>query len=221
MPKAGQASDDARKSTVSDPSLNAESALTQIHSSMQSCVHALNKCIRPVVARTSASIATQAPRSGFTEHNRSYASVSAGELRFGQPVNETHPHLLKAGERELVAFELCKDLADSPRLAVTPGITALEYAQRRSNLAAKLPKNSFALLAASEVKYRSGAVFYEFHQDSNFFYLTGKAGAVVSAHMLKNLGFNEPEAVAVIGRSSAELQSAGRRLIAIREGRRR
>jgi len=66
---------------------------------------------------------------------------------------------------------------------VTPGITALEYHKRRSKLAASLPNNSIAILAASDTKYRSGAVFYEFHQDSNFFYLTG---------------FNEPEATAVI-----------------------
>ena len=56
---------------------------------------------------------------------------------------------------------------------VTQGITALEYAQRRSALAAKLPKDAVAVIAASPVKYRSGAVFYDFHQDSNFFYLTG------------------------------------------------
>src|SRR5450432_1698998 len=66
---------------------------------------------------------------------------------------------------------------------VTPGITALEYHKRRSRLAASLPDNAIALLAASDMKYRSGPVFYEFHQDSNFFYLTG---------------FNEPEEMAVI-----------------------
>lgn len=185
---------------------------------MQSCVHTLNKCISPVVSRTSVSVARQAPRRPFAGHNRSYASVSAGELRFGQPVHETHPHLLEAGERRWIAFESCKDLADSPRLAVTRGITALEYAQRRTNLAAKLPKNSIALLAASEVKYRSGSVFYEFHQDSNFFYLTGTAVILVSVLVLKHIGFNEPEAVAVIGRQSAELQSTGGMFIAIREG---
>ncbi|CAO1597069.1 aminopeptidase [Xanthoria calcicola] len=65
---------------------------------------------------------------------------------------------------------------------------ALEYAQRRTKLASKLPENGIAILAASDVKYRSGAVFYDFHQDSDFFYLTG---------------FNEPEAVAVIGKSTA------------------
>ena len=58
-------------------------------------------------------------------------------------------------------------------MIVTPGITAAEYAQRRSKLASKLPKNAVAIVAASNIKYRSGAVFYEFHQESNFSYLTG------------------------------------------------
>lgn len=57
---------------------------------------------------------------------------------------------------------------------VTPGITALEYAQRRSKLANKLPKGAIAVLAASEVKYRAPGIFNEYRQDSNFFYLTGK-----------------------------------------------
>lgn len=66
---------------------------------------------------------------------------------------------------------------------MTPGITAQEYHDRRQKLASTLPPNSIAIVTASTIKYRSGAVFYEFHQDSNFFYLTG---------------FNEPEACAVI-----------------------
>jgi hypothetical protein len=56
---------------------------------------------------------------------------------------------------------------------VTPGISALEYHERRANLAKALPKNTIAVLASSDIKYRSGAVFYEFHQEPNFFYLTG------------------------------------------------
>jgi len=60
----------------------------------------------------------------------------------------------------------------------------LEYAQRRARLAESLPPDSIAIIAASDVKYRSGAVFYKFHQDPNFLYLTG---------------FDEPEALAVIG----------------------
>jgi intermediate cleaving peptidase 55 len=68
-------------------------------------------------------------------------------------------------------------------VTVTPGISAQEYHERRAKLAAKLPKDAIAILPASDLKYRSGAVFYEFHQDPDFFYLTG---------------FNEQEAVAVI-----------------------
>jgi intermediate cleaving peptidase 55 len=66
---------------------------------------------------------------------------------------------------------------------VTPGITALEYFERRSKLAKELPPNSIAVLAASDVKYASGAVFYKFHQDPDFRYLTG---------------FLEPDALAII-----------------------
>lgn len=66
---------------------------------------------------------------------------------------------------------------------VTPGISALEYAHRRAKLARSLPPKSVAILAASDLKYRSGAVFYKFHQDPDFLYLTG---------------FNEPDALAVI-----------------------
>ncbi|QKX58745.1 uncharacterized protein TRUGW13939_05872 [Talaromyces rugulosus] len=95
---------------------------------------------------------------------RTYASVSAAELQFGQPIHETHPHLLGPGE-------------------LTPGITALEYAHRRSRLANRLPKNAIAILSAADIKYRASGIFYEYHQDSNFFYLTG---------------FNEPNALAII-----------------------
>ena len=83
---------------------------------------------------------------------------------------------------------------------VTPGITAQEYAQRRSRLAAKLPNDGIAILAAADVKYRSGAVFYEFHQDPNFFYLTG-IGFPRNLRLweLNSIGFNEPDAVAIVG----------------------
>ncbi|KAI9772374.1 MAG: hypothetical protein M1835_006278 [Candelina submexicana] len=110
---------------------------------------------------------------GVRNGSRSYASVSAAELQFGQPLHETHPHLLKAGE-------------------VTPGISAVEYALRRSKLAARLPNNAIAIIAASDTKYRSGAVFYEFHQHPDFFYLTG---------------FNEPEALAIIQKTGDDSTS--------------
>ncbi|KAI4242998.1 MAG: hypothetical protein L6R40_003689 [Gallowayella cf. fulva] len=133
--------------------------------------HALKRHASPFSSKSGLSQSLrQCPRRIGLLQSRLYASVSAADLQFGQPVHETHPHLLKAGE-------------------LTPGISAIEYVQRRSKLASKLPKDGVAILAASDVKYRSGAVFYDFHQDSDFFYLTG---------------FNEPEAVAVIRKSTAD-----------------
>ncbi|KAH6690713.1 metallopeptidase family M24 [Plectosphaerella plurivora] len=85
---------------------------------------------------------------------RTYATVSASELQFGQPVHETHPHILKAGE-------------------ITPGITAQEYWDRRARLARQLPVGGVAILPSADLKYRSGAVFHAFRQESNFLYLTG------------------------------------------------
>ncbi|BAE57103.1 unnamed protein product [Aspergillus oryzae RIB40] len=95
---------------------------------------------------------------------RAHGSISAAELKFGQPLHETHPHILNPGE-------------------LTPGITALEYAHRRSRLANRLPKHAIAVLSAAEVTYRASGIFNEYRQDSNFFYLTG---------------FNEPNALAII-----------------------
>ncbi|KAK4147577.1 aminopeptidase-like protein [Dichotomopilus funicola] len=98
-------------------------------------------------------------------------SIPAAELDFGQPVHETHPHLLQAGE-------------------ITPGITAQEYADRRAKLAFSLPEGGVAVLPSAETKYRSGAVFYSFRQESNFLYLTG---------------FSEPQSLAVIRKTGPSL----------------
>ncbi|KAK1590587.1 metallopeptidase family M24 [Colletotrichum navitas] len=112
-------------------------------------------------------LSAAAPRrpSFFTNlHLRRYSAVSAAELQFGQPVHETHPHILEAGE-------------------ITPGVTAREYWERRARLAEKLPDNGVAVLVAADLKYRSGAVFFPYRQESNFLYLTG---------------WNESDSVAVI-----------------------
>ncbi|KAL2135056.1 hypothetical protein VTI74DRAFT_9976 [Chaetomium olivicolor] len=94
------------------------------------------------------------PLPGTTRNRRYVTAVSAAELEFGQPVYETHPHILKPGE-------------------VTPGITAQEYADRRAKLAFSLPENGVAVLPSAQIQYRSGAVFFPFRQESNFLYLTG------------------------------------------------
>ena len=99
--------------------------------------------------------------------------INAAELRFGQPLHETHPHLLQAGEGRHNPYCREGSVPLTTYCPVTPGITALEYAQRRTKLAAQLPANTIAVVAASDVVFRTGHVFYDFHQDPDFFYLTG------------------------------------------------
>lgn len=46
-----------------------------------------------------------------SQFHRSYASVSATELQFGQPVYETHPHLLRPGEGLRLTSHFIVDIA--------------------------------------------------------------------------------------------------------------
>jgi len=74
---------------------------------------------------------------------------------------------------------------------LTPGITALEYFQRRVNLASKLPNESIAIVVGSQVKFASGSVFYDFQQNNDLFYLSG---------------WNEPDSVIVIEKPNSKLE---------------
>ena len=47
------------------------------------------------------------------------------------------------------------------------------HAERRSALRKLLPENSVAVLFANPIRNRSNDVSYEYHQDPNFYYLTG------------------------------------------------
>ena len=66
-----------------------------------------------------------------------------------------------------------------------------EYQARRKALAAKLPEQSIAVVAAAKEAHRNGDAHYRFRQDSDFYYLTG---------------FNEPDALLLIT-SGLESQS--------------
>ena len=57
------------------------------------------------------------------------------------------------------------------------------HKERRANLRASMPANSVAVFFANAVRNRSNDVDYVYHQDPNFFYLTG---------------YREPEAVLLI-----------------------
>ncbi|QLG73249.1 hypothetical protein HG535_0E03330 [Zygotorulaspora mrakii] len=98
--------------------------------------------------------------------NRIRTPIEAGQALF-----ETRPNLLKPGE-------------------LTPGISAKEYYQRRVNLARRMPSKSCAILAGSQIKYASGAVFYPFQQNNNMYYLSG---------------WNEPDSVMLLEKPTDDL----------------
>ncbi|EPY50423.1 intermediate cleavage peptidase Icp55 [Schizosaccharomyces cryophilus OY26] len=73
---------------------------------------------------------------------------------FGQPTSFTRPHILRPGE-------------------LTPKINADEYRARRNNVAELMQEGDLLITTSAAVKYMCGAAFYEYHQDPNFYYLTG------------------------------------------------
>lgn len=92
-------------------------------------------------------------------------------LAYGQPVFETHPHLLAPGQ-------------------LTPGISALEYYERRVRLMRDMAPGSCAVLALATTTYASGSVFHPFLQQPDFWYLTG---------------WQEPELVAVLEKTTNDV----------------
>jgi intermediate cleaving peptidase 55 len=73
---------------------------------------------------------------------------------------------------------------------LTPGITALEYFQRRITLAEEIPSRSVAIVVGSSVQFASGSVFYDFQQNNDLFYLSG---------------WNEPDSVIMIEKPNENL----------------
>ncbi len=70
-------------------------------------------------------------------------------------------------------------------------ISNKEFAQRRSNLMARIGDDAIAIIPSADIRFRNRDAEFSFRQDSDFLYLTG---------------FNEPEAVAVLvpGREKSE-----------------
>lgn len=87
---------------------------------------------------------------------RALSSLSSRTRRVGQPLAATHPHLVAQGE-------------------LTPGISAAEYAGRRSALAAALPDGVLALFPSAALAYMAHDVPFPFHQSADFHYLCGVA----------------------------------------------
>ncbi|CAK9439452.1 uncharacterized protein LODBEIA_P35650 [Lodderomyces beijingensis] len=99
-----------------------------------------------------------AGRRVFFSHCRRSLSLNTRpkrEVKLGQPTFETRPHYIP--------------LAGN----LTPGISALEYFERRLKLASRLPDKSVLIIVGNTVKFSSGSVFYDFQQENDFYYLTG------------------------------------------------
>ncbi|PVF95749.1 hypothetical protein CPB86DRAFT_563159 [Serendipita vermifera] len=119
----------------------------------------------------SAKVFRQRPQAKLCVHalrTRTYASIQPNT--FGQAHPATHPHLLKSSDE------------------LTPGITKLEYHERRKRLMDSLPAGSVVVLRAGNVKYMSKNIFYRFRQSSDFWYLTG---------------FEEPQATVVLEKDAS------------------
>lgn len=73
------------------------------------------------------------------------AARHAGRLVAGQPLHDTHPHLL--GEDEFL-----------------PGLTRAEFAQRRAALAEAMPRNSIAVLPGAPPQFVTGVIPHAYRQ---------------------------------------------------------
>lgn len=60
------------------------------------------------------------------------------------------------------------------------------HAQRRQALRALMPENSILVVFASEIKNRANDVDYQYHQDPNFYYLTGCNESNAALVLFKN-----------------------------------
>ena len=149
---------------------------------------------------------------------RSYASeVSASELSFGQPVHETHPHLLQPGERECLRFKFSIPLPLKVAPNTNLGFLQSLLASPPSNLLAAghawpksflrtpsrclLPRKSNTSLVPCSTSF--------IKTPTSFTWLVRVLSTKLSQQppcnrqqarrLMKRAGFNEPESLAVIG----------------------
>lgn len=105
------------------------------------------------------------------QKSKTFTDRVRNPIEAGQSLHETRPFLIKPGE-------------------LTPGISALEYYERRIRLAEILPSKSCVILAGNDVQFASGAVFYPFQQNNDLFYLSG---------------WNEPNSVMILEKPTDNL----------------
>ena len=94
-------------------------------------------------------------------------------LDLAMPVNIMNSsHILRTSLCALLIVTGWSVVAQTPDLP-SDFLTKEFHQQRREQLRQKLPANSVAVFFSAAVRNRSNDVDYEFHQDADFYYLTG------------------------------------------------
>lgn len=89
----------------------------------------------------------------------SFPSPSSLTRTYGQPLPHTHPHLFPL--RDAVGSPVLDpsgNVIPTPELELTPGISALEYEERRKRLMKRLPEGSIVVATAGRVKCMSANI---------------------------------------------------------------
>ena len=68
------------------------------------------------------------------------------------------------------------------------GLPVSEFQERRAKVFAAIPDDSALITNAAEVKYMTHDIPWEFHQNSNFMYLTGLEEPDAHAVLVKSQG---------------------------------
>ncbi|KAJ3132000.1 hypothetical protein HK100_005779 [Physocladia obscura] len=102
--------------------------------------------------------------------------------------NPSKQQLLQFQKRQLyrIASETIEEKEEIP---------AIEFALRRAQFAALLPEGSVAIVAGFTLRYATGGIFHEFHQNTDLLYLTG---------------FNEPDAAMLLEKDTAKFDGGHR-----------
>eukprot|EP00761_Pharyngomonas_kirbyi_P000809 gb/GECH01000810.1/.p1 GENE.gb/GECH01000810.1/~~gb/GECH01000810.1/.p1 ORF type:complete len:573 (+),score=161.43 gb/GECH01000810.1/:1-1719(+) len=92
---------------------------------------------------------------GVSNHSlqRNYSSLKLNR-KIGQPIHNTHPHLVKQGD-------------------LSVGFDAAEFSKRRVEFSERLTPNSLAIIPSAAHPFMSNDIPFRFRQNSNFYYLTG------------------------------------------------
>jgi len=114
---------------------------------------------------TSSAYASQSSSSNSSNNqfssSTSFPSPSSLTRTYGQPLPHTHPHLFPL--RDAVGSPVLDpsgNVIPTPELELTPGISALEYEERRKRLMKRLPEGSIVVATAGRVKCMSANILW-------------------------------------------------------------